>query len=110
MARISFLLDEHIPRAVADALRRRGITVFTAADAALLGARDDEYLRQALIRSSVVVTHDSDFLRLHQDGHQHAGIAFAEQGTRRIGELVAGLILIYELLEANEMEGRLEFL
>lgn len=110
MARITFPLDEHVPHAVAEALRRRTIPVLTAADAALLGASDDEYLRQSLINASVVVTHDSDFLRLHREGYRHAGIAFAEQHTRSIGELVSRLVLIYEVLEADEMEGRVEFI
>lgn len=36
--RIQFHLDEHIPPAIASALRRRGIEVTTASEARLLGA------------------------------------------------------------------------
>ena len=41
---------------------------------------------------------------------QHAGIAYCEQGARTIGQLVSGLVLIYELLKPGEMVGRVEFL
>lgn len=40
----------------------------------------------------------------------HAGIAFCQQGTRTIGQLVMTLVLIYEALEPREMVGRVEFL
>jgi predicted nuclease of predicted toxin-antitoxin system len=104
------LVDEHVPHAVAQALRRRGIDVLTASDAELLGATDEECLARSLAERRVLITHDDDFLRLHDRGVQHAGIVYAEQGTRSIGQLVAGLVLIYEVLEPGEMAGRLEFL
>jgi hypothetical protein len=58
----------------------------------------------------VLVTHDGDFLRLHHKQHPHTGIAYCEQGARTIGQIVAGLVLIYEVLEPAEMMGQVEFL
>jgi hypothetical protein len=52
---------------------------------------------------------DDDFLRLADQTEEHAGVAFAPQG-RSIGELVRGLTLIAEEMEAEEMEGHVEFL
>jgi len=49
-------------------------------------------------------------LRLHHQQHAHAGIAYCEHGTRTIGQMVAGLVLIYEALEPGEMLGRVELL
>lgn len=109
MSRVRFLLDEHIPYAVAEALHRCGIDVATPADAGLLGALDEAYLVHGSDSGRVVVTADSDFLRLHRD-LPHAGIAFSGQRARTIGQLVAGLVLIYEALDASEMVGRVEFL
>jgi predicted nuclease of predicted toxin-antitoxin system len=108
--RVGFQLDEHIPSAVARALRRRGIDVETPAEAGLIGAPDGEQLSHAYAAGRVFVTHDPDLLRLHRQRHQHAGIAYCEQGTRSIGQIVAGLVLIYEVLEPSEMLGRVEFL
>jgi predicted nuclease of predicted toxin-antitoxin system len=103
-------LDEHVPSAVAQALRRRGIDVLTAGEAGLLSAADDEYLARSYSEGRVLVTHDGDFLRFHHEQQQHAGIAYCEQGARSIGQLVSGLVLIFELLEPSEMVGRVEFL
>jgi predicted nuclease of predicted toxin-antitoxin system len=108
--RIRFQFDEHVPHAVAEALRRRGIDVVTAGEAGLRGTPDAELLAHSHAAGRVLVTHDSDFLRLHREQHQHAGIAYCEQGARSIGQLVAGLVLIYEILEPGEMVGRVEFL
>ena len=103
-------MDEHIARAVTNALRRRGVEAMTAAEAGLLGATDSEYLAYARKGGFVVVTHDDDFLRLHAAGDAHAGIVYCGQGSRSVGELIAGLALLHGVLEGADMEGRVEFL
>ena len=84
--------------------------MLTAGEAGLLGAPDVEYLARSQAAGRVLVTHDGDFLRLHRQQQPHAGIAYYEQGSRSIGQIVAGLVLIYEVLEPAEMAGRVEFL
>jgi len=42
-----YYADEHVPKAVARGLRRRGVDVLTAAEAAMLGATDQEHLQFA---------------------------------------------------------------
>ena len=108
-ASIAFLLDEHVAHAVAQALRRRGIDAQTATEARLLGATDSELLAYAQQAGRVVVTHDDDFLRLHHR-QPHAGIAFCTQGARTIGQPVASLTLIFEVLEPADMINQVEFL
>jgi predicted nuclease of predicted toxin-antitoxin system len=110
LASVRFQLDEHVPHAVAQALRRRGIDVVTTTEAELLGAPDTDQLRGSQVAGRVLVTRDRDFLRLHREGAQHSDIAYCDQGSRTVGELVAALTLIYEILDANEMVGRLEYL
>jgi hypothetical protein len=56
------------------------------------------------------VTHDADFLRLHADGVTHTGIAYCQQRTAPIGELLRQLVLIYDLLSPEEMASKIEFL
>lgn len=99
-----------MPDAVAHALQSRAIDVLTAFEARLLGAPDIQVLDGALASGRVLVTHDSDFLRLHSQQHRHTGIAYCQQGARTIGEIVAGLVLIHEVLGQDEMIGRVEFL
>jgi predicted nuclease of predicted toxin-antitoxin system len=91
-------------------LRRRGIDVLTLTEASLLGASDERLLAHALAERRVIVTHDSDFLRLHAQGMRHAGIVYCEQGSRTIRELVSGLVLVYEALEAEDLVRHVEFL
>ncbi len=110
MPEIRFLLDEHVAGAIAQALRRRGIDVRTAAEAGLIGAADTDHLSRAQSEGRVFVTHDRDFLRLHHQGREHAGIAYCKQGLRTVGQLIAALVLIHEVLEPDTMIGRVEFL
>jgi hypothetical protein len=40
----------------------------------------------------------------------HGGIAYCEQGSRTIGELIIALVLIHEVLEPGDMVNQIEFL
>ena len=107
---IRFHLDEHISGYIAAGLRRRGIEATTAAEAGLIGATDMAQLEFAASSGRVVVTQDDDFLRLHAQGATHAGIAYCQQQSMSIGEMLRGVILIHDLLSPEEMVGRVEFL
>jgi hypothetical protein len=56
-----------------------------------------------------VFTQDDDFLRLASSGQVHAGIVYAPQPTS-ISEIIQGLMLIYQVLEAEDMVGNVEYL
>lgn len=107
---IRFHLDEHIDPAIADGLRRRHIDVITAADADLLGASDDAHLSFAIAHAAVIVTSDSDFLRFNQRGEDHCGIVYCRSHARTNGEIISALELIWEVLDADEMSNRVEFI
>lgn len=109
MAAVRYYLDEHVAEAIATGLRNRGIDVLTLSEAGMLGASDREHFSYAHEEGLVLVTYDDDFLRLADQTEGHAGVVFAPQG-RSIGELVRGLTLIAEELEAEEVEGHVEFL
>jgi Domain of unknown function (DUF5615) len=106
---VKLYTDEHVPKAVARGLRQRGVDVLTAVEAKMLGASDPAHLQRAFRDSRVVFTQDDDFLRLHAAGIEHAGIAYAPQGTS-IGNMIRGLMLIYRVLDAEDMRGHVEFL
>ena len=110
MNRLRFHLDEHIPPLVAVALRRRGIDVTTGVDAGLRAADDLAHLEYARNQGRVIVTHDADFLRYHASGVQHVGIAYCRMGSRTVGDLIEMLRLMHEVLTAEEMVNRVEFL
>jgi len=106
---IRYYTDEHVARAVVNGLRQRGVNVLTVIEAGLHGAEDEEHLARARSEGRTVFTQDDDFLRLHAAGIEHAGIVYAPQGTP-IGDIIRGLMLIYQVLEAEDMEGNVEYL
>ena len=106
---IRFYTDEHVARAVVNGLRLRGVDVLTVTEAGLLGATDEEHLTRAQNDGRVLFTQDDDFLRLHAAGMEHAGIVYAPQGAS-IGDIIRGLMLINQVLEAEDMQGHVEYL
>jgi hypothetical protein len=74
-----------------------------------LGASDEAHLALAASDGRVIFTQDDDFLRLHATGIDHAGIAYAHQHTS-IGDIIRGLMLIYQVLEPGDMQNHVEFL
>jgi hypothetical protein len=109
VARPRFLSDEHIPNAVAHGLRARGIDVSTVAEAGQLGASDVALLGFARTGGRILITADADLLRLHAAAVPHAGILFTPPDAA-IGLLIGGAMLIAEVLSAEEMVNRVEFL
>ena len=107
---IRFHLDEHISANVADGLRRRNIDVTATADAGLVGATDMAQLQFAASSGRVMVTQDDDFLRLHAQGVTHAGIAYCQQQSMSVGEMLRRVVLIHDLLSPEDIAGKCEFL
>lgn len=109
MATIKFLTDENVSRAVVMGLRRRGVDVLTVAEAGNLGASDEAILGIARETERVIFTQDDDFLRLAAIVPDHRGIVYTSQ-ENTVGEIIRGLMLIYQVLEAEEMAGHVEYL
>lgn len=47
---------------------------------------------------------------MNQANSNHCGIVYSYQGNKSIGQIIKGLILIWELLEPSEMVGKVEFI
>ena len=58
----------------------------------------------------MIVTLDTDFLRIHSAGRAHPGIAFYPAGGRSVGDVIRGVRLIWELLEPADMANQIEYL
>jgi uncharacterized protein with PIN domain len=106
---VKFYTDEHVAKAISRGLRQRGVDAKTPVEADLMGAPDAEHLRFAASEGRVIVTQDDDILRLHAARHSHARIAYSPQGTS-IGDIIRGLMLIYQVLDAEDMIDHVEFL
>ncbi|NES25887.1 MAG: hypothetical protein F6K41_45130, partial [Symploca sp. SIO3E6] len=70
----------------------------------------EEQLKFAHSQGRVMFTQDSDFLKLHNSGFEHCGVVYCVKGSRSIGEILRGLILIWDVLEAEEIVGMVEYL
>lgn len=107
---IGFYLDEHIPAALAEALRRRGIHVVRVTDVGMRTATDEEHLAWATSNDLVLVTHDTDFLRIARSGENHAGIVWCPAGKYSIGEMLRLLLQIHAAVRRAEMHNHVQFL
>lgn len=91
-------------------LRHLGIAVTTTPEAGLLGADDVEQVAYGLRQGRVIFTQDEDFLVLASQGVNHAGVAFCQQQSRSLGQIISGLELIWEVYEPDEMRNRVEYI
>jgi hypothetical protein len=111
MARtIRFHLDENCDPRIAAGLALHGVDVTTTPEAGLLQASDEAQLAFAVAQGRVIVTQDTDFLRLAAIGRETSGIAFSPGQGRSIGQVIHVLLLIWEVYEPEEMRNRIEFL
>ncbi|MBI2193372.1 MAG: DUF5615 family PIN-like protein [Planctomycetes bacterium] len=76
---IRFYMDQHFPGPASPGLRRHGVDVLTAQEAGRCGLPDREQWVLAPADQRVLVTFDMDYLALHQEGMQHAGIAWCQE-------------------------------
>lgn len=107
---IRFHLDENVHRAIALGLQLRGIDATTASDANLIQASDQEHIVYGLREGRVIFTHDDDFLTLHAEGVEHAGITFCHPRHRSIGQIVLRLADLHRSYAADDLRGRVVFL
>lgn len=108
--RIRLHLDENVDPDVARGLRRHGIDITTTQDVGLRTQSDSAQLAFIRAESRVMMTHDADFLQIAGTTNDHPGIVYCDKTARSIGELIRGLILIYEVLTPEDIHGQVEFL
>ena len=109
MSSVRYYVDEHVGSAIVRGLRRRGVDVITVTEAGMRGRSDEAQLEFALQAGRATFTQDRDFLRIAASGIPHAGIVYAPQGAP-IGAVIGGLLLIYNVLSAEEMTDSVEYI
>jgi hypothetical protein len=107
--RLRFYMDEHVPKAVTEGLRRRGVDVITVQELGLQAAEDARHLERASQDGRIVFTQDADFLRLHASGLPHRGIVYAHQQTPAF-HILRSLMLLHDVLSPDDMVRHVEFL
>jgi hypothetical protein len=66
-------------------------------------------LKLAEEQGRVIFTQDADFLRMHAAGHSHAGIAYLPMQTP-VSQIIRSLMLLYDILDPDDMKNHVEFL
>lgn len=101
------VLDQHIE--ITPGIAGGTPRIASVPEAGMMGATDDAHLAYALAQRRVLFTQDADFMRLAATGVAHAGIIYAPQFTT-IGNIIRGLVLIAQIVESEEMLGKIEYL
>jgi len=95
---VPLYMDVHVPRAIADQLRRRGVDVLTAIEDAADQLPDDQLLERAGPLGRTVFTQDIRFKALaeqwQREGRDFPGLLFGPQLGVTIGQYVRDLELI----------------
>jgi hypothetical protein len=111
---LSLDMDVHVPIAVTEGLRRRGLDVLASQDDGTVRMSDEELLVRATELRRVLFTQDDDLLQIasnwQEAGRSFAGIVYAHQLLAGIGRLVDDLELVCGVCGAEELSNSVTFL
>jgi len=101
-------MDVHVPAAITEGLRRRGVDVVTCQEDGTSMHEDDALLQRSCELARLLVSQDEDFLQLAQawqaTGRSFPGIVFMPQLAAGFGRYVEDLELIAKCCEGSEVE------
>ncbi len=107
-------MDVHVPQAITDQLRRRGVDVITAIEDNADELPDDELLERVRLLGKVIFTQDIRFKAMAEEwqrqGKPFTGLIFGHQLGGTIGQYVKDLELISQVSEPDEWLNTVEYL
>ena len=111
---VALYVDVHVPRAISEQLRLRGVDVLSAIDDGHAEAPDEELLDRAHELGRVLFTQDIRFKALaeswQREGRAFAGLAFGHQLRGTIGQYVRDLEVIAHASEPSEWVSTIAYL
>jgi len=111
---VSLYMDVHIPGAITEGLRQRGVDVLTAQEDDGRRLPDNRLLDRSTALGRVLFTQDEDLLREATERQRHgvvfAGIIYGHQLDVTIGQCVRDLELIAKVNGAEDCANRVEYL
>lgn len=111
---VRFYMDVHVPQAITEQLRRRGVDVLTAVEDDARTANDDALLERAETLGRVMFTQDIRFKARAEEwqrqGRPFAGLLFGHQLGGTIGRYVEDLSLIAQASDSHEWQNVIEYL
>ncbi len=100
-------MDVHVPIAITEGLRRRGIDVLTSQEDGTREVDDETLLERASESGRILFSQDRDLLRIAKEWQNQdrsfAGVIFAHQQGLSIGLCVEELVLIAECCLTQEV-------
>ena len=98
--------DGHIAHAIVTQLRQKGLDVVRCEDVGLKDAADEEHLEYATREERTIVSHDADFIRLHNERHEQGKKHFSvirikSDNMGNIGAIVSELYFLHEAIEGG---------
>ncbi len=95
---------------IAEQLRRNDIDAVHVLELGTLGDKDADHLQRATEIGRMLCTQDADFLRLHSEGLQHAGVAYGSHYYAIIGGWVKALRNLHDSETAEDVIGQVRYL
>ncbi|MFX1532529.1 MAG: DUF5615 family PIN-like protein [Promethearchaeota archaeon] len=86
-----FLLDENVPLSIKDLIHELGFDVFTLHDFDMLGIQNEEVAKLALKEKAIIITLDSDFLKLNKNLQKKSRVIYINihpRDPKKIKELL----------------------
>jgi len=111
---LALYMDTHVPHAITQGLRQRGVDVLTAQEDGTDRLDDPELLRRATELNRVVFSFDEDFAKVtaqwQRSGQDFAGVITLRQWDIPSGQCLDELELIAKVHGPDDIRGRLEYL
>ncbi len=104
---IRFHLDESLSPKTSRAARLRGLDVSDSLTEHKLSSTDAEQWEYCQQHGKVLITSDSDFLRIMQEHPDHCGVVFCI--GMGIGSIIRKLEVLSNDVTSEEMRGRTEY-
>ncbi|CAN5430126.1 DUF5615 family PIN-like protein [soil metagenome] len=111
---VGIYMDVHIPRAITNGLRLRGVDVLTAQEDGTIILTDSKLLDRATELDRILYSQDDDLLaeahyRLIQN-IEFSGVIYSHQLNSPIGRCIEDLEIIAKTLLPAEVVNRIEFI
>ena len=107
-------MDEHVPIAITEGLKIRGIDVLTVQEDGLRGISDKELLDRATLLGRVLFSQDIDLIReaRRRQGNNEffSGLIYAHPLKITIGRCIEELELLAKILEPEDFYNQIIFL
>jgi hypothetical protein len=111
---IKFYMDVHIPKAITNGLRQRGVDVLTAQEDGSRRLPDVTLLERATQLDRILVSADEDFAIIAADWQRRgiffAGVVRLTQDLANVGRYVHDLELLATAMDASELADIVTFL